>query len=142
MAVPTMHAESPSTGASILLIEDDQALRCLLEEELRSIGYEVDGVPGVAEALVMMEQKDYGAVIMDKHRPGMSGLDVLPRLRRMRPDTPVVMISAFGDAPNIRYALEQGASAYLVKPFHLDEFRRLLQDLLDWRPGLEPAEAA
>lgn len=128
-----------SSGISILLVEDDQELRCLLKEELDAAGFEVDGVPSAAEALIRMHGKSYGAVVLDKNMPGLNGLDVLPGLRTMRPETPVIMISAFGDATTQGDARRRGAAAFLVKPFRLEALTTLLRQLLGGQFHPEPA---
>ena len=63
-------------------------------------------------------------ILSDINMPGMTGLELLPRVRAARPDVPVVMITAYGDAETKRKALEGGAEALLTKPIDFGALRR------------------
>lgn len=112
--------EGPRPRTRVLLVEDDRELRELLNEVLGEHGYQADGVADAAEALLRLRETRYGAIVLDKNMPGLSGLDVLPGFRTLCPGIPVIMISAFGDPDTRRDALDRGASDFLVKPFRLD----------------------
>jgi len=62
-------------------------------------------------------------ILSDINMPGMSGLELLPRAKALRPDVPVIMITAYGDAETKRKALENGAEALLIKPIDLATLR-------------------
>ena len=65
-------------------------------------------------------------LVSDINMPGMSGLDLLPKVKERRPDLPVFMISAYGDAERVQTALDRGASKFMTKPV---DFPRLKQDV-------------
>jgi CheY-like chemotaxis protein len=65
-------------------------------------------------------------ILSDINMPGMSGLDLLPQAKALRPDVPVIMITAYGDADTKRKALENGAEALLTKPI---DFRTLRSEI-------------
>ena len=62
-------------------------------------------------------------ILSDINMPGMSGLELLPKAKSMRPDVPIIMITAYGDAETKRKALENGAEALLTKPIDFDSLR-------------------
>jgi CheY-like chemotaxis protein len=68
-------------------------------------------------------------ILSDINMPGMTGLEMLPRVRAMRPDVPVLMITAYGDAETRRKAIESGATGLLTKPIDF----ALLRDEIDMR---------
>jgi two-component system response regulator (stage 0 sporulation protein F) len=61
--------------------------------------------------------------------PGLTGLDILPGIRRLQPDAPIIVITAFGSEEVQRKALERGANAYLEKPIPFQKLRALIHDL-------------
>ncbi|HEU5086026.1 MAG TPA: response regulator transcription factor, partial [Roseiflexaceae bacterium] len=102
--------------ATVLLIEDAEALAQIIARELESAGYRVlcagDGLNGLA----LHERERPALVILDWMLPGMDGLDVLRRIRQVAP-TPVLMLTARGEETDRVIGLELGADDYLTKPF-------------------------
>lgn len=131
-----MHTESSKkdgpSGASarVLVVDDDSEMRALLAEVLSDKGYVMESVANGAEALIRLRNESFAAIILDKNMPGLSGLDLLPGLRTICPETPVVMITAFGDVATYVDAVEKGASAYLFKPFRMEELLQALERAL------------
>jgi CheY-like chemotaxis protein len=72
---------------------------------------------------------DAGEILSDINMPGMSGLELLPKANAMRPDVPIIMITAYGDAETKRQALEKGVEALLTKPIDFG----LLRSEIDMR---------
>jgi DNA-binding response OmpR family regulator len=109
----------------ILLVEDDARLAEMLKEYLGQAGFAVTAVSLGAEALERLNEMEYDAVVLDLMLPDMDGLEVCRRLRAEH-DTPVLMLTARGDAIDRIVGLELGADDYLPKPF---EPRELLARL-------------
>ncbi|WHQ73654.1 response regulator [Pantoea sp. Lij88] len=113
----------------VLIIEDDADAAGVLEAYLKRENYEVmiagDG-PGGLEA-ARRWQPDL--ILLDIMLPGMNGTEVLAALRR-RDDTPVIMVTAMGDAPDRIGALRYGADDYVVKPYHPGEVVARVQAVL------------
>jgi two-component system, OmpR family, phosphate regulon response regulator OmpR len=109
----------------ILLVEDDPRLAEMLLEYLGQAGFGVTVASLGATALERLNEADYDAVVLDLMLPDMDGLEVCRRLRA-RCDTPVLMLTARGDAIDRIVGLELGADDYLPKPF---EARELLARL-------------
>ncbi|MBI2114666.1 MAG: response regulator [candidate division NC10 bacterium] len=123
----------------LLIVEDDPEMRRLLAEFLRGEGFLVDQAADGAEALRRVRQGSFGTVVLDKNLPDGSGLEILRRLRVLIPDTPVILITAFGDARTHEEAFTRGAYDLLLKPFNLDDLLDVLRKAQDYakegRPG-------
>jgi DNA-binding NtrC family response regulator len=117
-------------GRRILLVDDDEDMRSLLSDVLSDEGYEVIQAANGAEALVLLHRETFAAILLDKRMPGLSGMDLLPGLRVICPETPVIVITAFGDAHTAAEGAEKGAFGLLFKPFRMDELRAMLDRAL------------
>ena len=79
------------------------------------------------ERIVAAEGASLILILSDINMPGMSGLELLPKARAMRPDVPVILITAYGDAETKRKALENGAEALLTKPIDFVSLRETIE---------------
>lgn len=139
--------ELPKTllPARLLLAEDDVELRSLIASSLREDGFEVvevaDGnalVDRLADAMAADGSLDgFDVVVSDIRMPGFSALEVMTGMRRMLFRTPVVLITAFGDAKTHERALRLGAARVFDKPFDVDELRAAVTELVrqGWTRG-------
>jgi two-component system response regulator AtoC len=118
----------------ILVIDDDPGFRDLLETILSGEGYEVDAGASVADAARFGSTWQYDLVLSDLKLPDGSGLDILRWFNAQMPDTPVIMITAFGTIESAVEAMKLGAADYLGKPLHSpDELRLTVRRILDQR---------
>jgi two-component system, NtrC family, nitrogen regulation response regulator GlnG len=134
------------TGARILIADDEDSLRWVLDKGLRQAGYEVTAVKDGESALRAFEAEPFDLVFLDVRMPGMDGLTALGRLRERAPDAHVVVMTAHGTMETAIQAMQRGAYDYLAKPFDLDEVvllaeraleaRRLTQEVARLRTGL------
>lgn len=121
---------APGRAPRILLADDQLEMRTLIRKMLVRRGCEVveaeDG-PGLVRILIdglkEEESRAPDLIITDVRMPGFTGLEVLARLRREQWTTPVILITAFGDAQLHHEALRLGAACVLNKPFELEELR-------------------
>jgi serine phosphatase RsbU (regulator of sigma subunit) len=129
-------------------VDDEQALAKSMERTLRSRGFESDLAFTAAEARSRFEAADYALALLDVRLPDESGYGLLEELRKVRPDTAVVMISGVDDPELGKAALEHGAYGYLVKPVGATQLylvvvntlqRRTLE--LDHRDNLQRLES-
>jgi two-component system, NtrC family, nitrogen regulation response regulator GlnG len=135
------------TAPRILIADDEDSLRWVLEKGLRQIGYDVTAVADGESALRASEAESFDLVFLDIRMPGLDGLTTLERLREMRPEACVVVMTAHGTMDTAIKAMQQGAYDYLAKPFDLDEVlllteralsaARLNQEVTRLRRGLE-----
>jgi CheY-like chemotaxis protein len=107
----------------ILVVDDEPDVEMLFRQqfrrELRTGRFTMEFSQSADAALDLIGNASDATLILilsDINMPGMSGLDLLPRARAARPDVPVIMITAYGDAETKRKALEGGAEALLTKP--------------------------
>lgn len=117
-------------AARVLIVEDDRDLRSMLAEIFEDEGYAVttaaDGQRGLHEALT----QPFDALVLDRGLPAIEGLDLLARLRRSGVDTPVLILSALGNAADRIEGLDSGAEDYLSKPFDIGELLARVRALL------------
>jgi len=121
---------SETHGHRILLVDDDDEMRSLLVDVLSDEGYDVAEARNGAEALLLVHREAFAAILLDKNMPGLSGMDLLPGLRVVCPDTPVIVITAFGDAHTVAEGTAKGASGCLFKPFRMNDLTAALQSAL------------
>ena len=136
-------ASQAASQGRILVVDDDGEMRALLAEVLREAGYDVKEAANGAEALIRLRAESFAAIVLDKNMPGLSGLDLLPGLRVICPETPVILITAFGDVATYMEAMEKGAFEYVFKPFRMEELLRILRRALPSgaRSGPSPSAA-
>ena len=117
-------------SARILIADDEDSLRWVLEKGLTHAGYEVKSVKDGDGALRAIEAEPFDLVFLDIRMPGMDGLTALGRLRQIRPDAQVVMMTAHGTMDTAIQAMQKGAYDYIAKPFDLDEIMLLAERAL------------
>ncbi len=107
----------------VLVVDDEPDVEILFRQqfrrELRAGRFTMEFAPSAPAALKRISDAEAVSLILilsDINMPGMSGLELLPKARAARPDVPIIMITAYGDAETKRKALEGGAEALLTKP--------------------------
>jgi two-component system, LuxR family, response regulator FixJ len=110
----------PSDPAQVHIIDDDDAVRDSLTFLLNTAGIEVRSHPSAAAFLDALAGAQLKCVITDVRMPGMSGIDLLRRLRELKIDVPVIVITGHGDVPLAVEAMKIGAADFLEKPFDDD----------------------
>jgi DNA-binding response OmpR family regulator len=105
----------------VLVAEDDEGLRSVLERGLRENGYVVDATADGERALRYLEAYDYEVAILDWRMPKVTGLEVIQQLRRRGSALPILMLTARDVANDRVRGLDEGADDYLVKPFDFSE---------------------
>ena len=114
----------------ILVVDDEPDVEALFRQQfrrdLRDGRFTMDFAPSAPAALQHIADAQSEALILilsDINMPGMSGLEMLPKAKAARPDVPVIMITAYGDAETRRKALDNGADALLTKPIDFSLLR-------------------
>ncbi|PYM72623.1 MAG: two-component system response regulator, partial [Candidatus Rokuibacteriota bacterium] len=136
-----------SIKARVLIADDEDGLRWVLEKGLRQAGYDVVAVKDGDSALRAFEAEPFDLVFLDVRMPGVDGLTALARLREIRADACVIVMTAHGTMDTAIQAMQRGAYDYLAKPFDLDEVlllaeramaaRRLTQEVTRLKSGLQ-----
>ncbi len=114
----------------ILIADDDRAIRTVLEQALGRSGYEVRSTGNAATLWRWVSDGEGDLVITDVVMPDENGLDLLPRMRKLRPDLPVLVMSAQNTMMTAIKATERGAYEYLPKPFDLNELAVVIERAL------------
>ena len=108
---------------SLLLIDDDEGTSGLLHELFHADGYDVAVAATGTEGLRLAAERHYDAVLCDVLLPDIDGVEVLRRLRRVDPEIPVIIITAYGTIETAMRALDEGAFDYVRKPFAIEAVR-------------------
>jgi two-component system response regulator PhoP len=124
----------------ILVIEDEQALRDQLHEQLTSRGYSVNTAEDGEEGLFYGREYPQDLAVVDIGLPKLSGIEVIKKLRAEGIDYPIIILTARGNWQDKVEGLEAGADDYLVKPFHIEELLARLNALLRRSAGLATPE--
>jgi len=103
-------------GGRVLVADDDPEMRAILEEFLATNGYETRAVADGAAAIRAIVEAPFDAVFLDIDMPGLRGVDALPAIAAVAPNTKVIMVSGTSDAEVAKRALAHGAFDYVVKP--------------------------
>jgi two-component system response regulator PilR (NtrC family) len=119
--------------AAILVVDDEDSIRELLEIMLKREGYEVATAESADAALKQLGKRAFDAVITDIAMPGMSGIELLAKVRQAHHDTAVLVITAHGSTESAVEAMKLGANDYLTKPFQIDEMKIALGNALKAR---------
>jgi DNA-binding NtrC family response regulator len=117
----------------VLVIEDEELKRRAVEDALRDEGYEVHGTGDGVDGMQLVRAEHWDVVLTDLKLPGLSGLEILAKAREIRPETPVIMMTAFGSVQGAVEAMKLGAYDYLTKPFTTDELSIKLARLFEQR---------
>src|SRR5690348_16641885 len=110
-----------SARKSVLVVDDEEAIRKMLAGFLRSRGYEVEVAADGPAALARLDQAQSDLVLSDVNMPGMNGLELLARIRQAHPDVGVVMLTGCDEVSLAVDAMKSGALDYVQKPFDLEE---------------------
>jgi len=117
----------------ILFIDDDKAGREVALFNLRRAGYELTPAADGQEGLSLFSPEKFDLVITDVKMPGISGIDVLRRIRAQAPEVPVLVITAFGNVETAVEAMKEGAYDFIGKPFHRDQILLSVERALERR---------
>src|ERR1700710_262373 len=130
-------------AGSILVADDDTAIRTVLNQALSRAGYEVRLTGNAATLWRWVSQGEGDLVITDVVMPDENAFDLLPRIKKMRPNLPVIVMSARNTFMTAIKASERGAYEYLPKPFDLKELVAIVgRALAQPRARRDPDEAA
>jgi two-component system, response regulator, stage 0 sporulation protein F len=112
---------------TILVVDDDEAIRTLLQEELEEEGYQVMIATNARDALKLVETEALDLVILDIRMPGMDGLEALPRILGIKEGLPVILNTAYSQYQES--FMSWAADAYVVKSSDLTELKEKVKEL-------------
>ncbi|MDQ3373634.1 MAG: sigma-54 dependent transcriptional regulator [Acidobacteriota bacterium] len=117
---------------TILLADDDDNLRRVLEFQLSEAGYKISAAADGAEAFEIFTNNDFDCIITDLRMPKLSGLELLEKIKIGNAEIPVIVITAFGEVETAVTAMKAGAFDYINKPFNRDEILLTLERALSF----------
>ncbi|HEY7057510.1 MAG TPA: sigma-54 dependent transcriptional regulator, partial [Vicinamibacterales bacterium] len=120
-------------NGSILVVDDEEIMREILDALLTREGYQVRLASTANEGLDLLRTMPFDAVVLDVMLPGMDGIAALDEIRKFDDDLPVLMITAFASVENAITAMKRGAYDYIMKPFKNDEVLVVLRNALAQR---------
>ncbi len=120
-------------GRRLLIAEDEPLLRVSMADALRKEGWVVDVAADGTEATTLFSQHLHDVLLTDLVMPGLSGLDLLRRVKALQPDTIVVIITAFGTVDEAVSAMRDGAADFIAKPFSMSQLMLRLDNICSVR---------
>jgi DNA-binding NtrC family response regulator len=117
---------APPAKLRVLFVDDEPSLQEFMRTELPRLGHEVTVCPDGGTALQVIARQTFDVAILDVRMPGISGIDVLQRLKQVSPDTEAVMMTGYASMENMAEAMRLGACDYLRKPCKLAEIEAVL----------------
>ncbi len=130
-----------ATPPRVLVVDDERAMAEMLADGLADHGYEAIAVADSEDAARRLRAEPFDALITDLRMPRVDGLSLLAEARRVSPDLPVFVMTAYGAVDSAIESIRQGATHYLTKPFKLDELLLFLDRALDERRVRREASA-
>ena len=120
-----------SGSATILIVDDEEYARTTLMDVLEEMGYRVEGAGTAAEALSLARATSFDIALLDLRLPDMKGTDLLTQMKSICPETACIMVTAYASLDTSLYALNQGASGYVQKPFEMPEIIRVICEQME-----------
>jgi len=114
----------------ILVIDDDPEMGRLIKKFLSREDYRVETALNGSDGLLLIQQKAFDLVISDLKMPGMSGFELIRRAKAFAPETPFILITAFGNVKTYIDAMDAGVFEYINKPIKLKDLRRIVRKAL------------
>jgi DNA-binding NtrC family response regulator len=130
-----------STKGRVVIIDDEVNAAQALETLLREDGYEVAVAHDARSGLLILEKEDPDVVLTDLRMPGMDGLELLTKVKEIRPATMVVLMTAYGTVKTAVKAMKLGAEDYLSKPIDVEELEVVLQKTVERKRLLEETQS-
>jgi DNA-binding NtrC family response regulator len=118
---------SSAPSIRLLIVDDDDQLRQTLARRFQRQGLTVTAAAGGEEALAKAAENRWDVALLDLHMPGMSGIELLEKLKECQPELEVLLLTAHGSIETAILAMKRGAYDYLTKPFHLPELEIHIQ---------------
>lgn len=118
---------------SVLVVDDERNMLMVMELALKDAGYRVLTAERAEDALEMIKDPDLDVILSDLKMPGMGGDEFIRRCRKVRPDVPVIVVTAYGSIRSAIECIQAGASNYLTKPFEPEELQFAVQNAMQYR---------
>ena len=114
----------------ILIVDDEENSRTGLSKILTKYNYDVITADTGSEALKCLKKKHCDVILTDMRMPGMSGIDLLKKVKEVSPEIGVIIFTAYGEVDSYLEAMNLGAFEYLNKPVKVDELKKVINRVL------------
>lgn len=114
-------------AGKVLIVDDQFGIRILLNEVLHKEGYETFQAANGVQALEIVTNHSPDLVLLDMKIPGMDGIEILKRMKRMDADIRVIIMTAYGELDMIQETKKLGAITHFAKPFDIDDIRKAVR---------------
>ncbi|MFC1887150.1 response regulator [Thermodesulfobacteriota bacterium] len=131
---------SKADGLNILVVDDEKIVRHTLTAFLKRVGCRVENAEDGISGLRKLESGDYDAAFVDFRMPGLDGIELLRRIKKVRTDIRIIIISGHASFETQQEAMQEGAFHYLQKPFKFDSIQELAEKLAARKPGADKEE--
>ncbi|RJP67052.1 MAG: response regulator [Candidatus Abyssobacteria bacterium SURF_17] len=112
----------------VLLVDDEEELVSTLKERLALRGIEADAVLTGADALDRVQTNEYDVIVLDVKMPGVDGLEVMRKIRKLRPRVQIILLTGRGSEKESEIGIREGAFDYLVKPTDIEELVKKMKE--------------
>lgn len=126
MSLPVLPPIEGANFLNLLVVDDERAIREACREVAQSLGFNTFGADSAEHAYRLLDSQGIDAVLLDLRLPGAGGLEALNRIKSIRPDAVIVVVTGYGTVQSAVQAMKKGAYDYVTKPFSLDELKLLL----------------
>lgn len=114
----------------ILIVDDQPGIRIVLQEVLKNEGYEIQTAGSGLEAIELIKNEDFDALLTDMKLPGMNGVEILQHASDLNKKFVIMMMTAYGEQELVDQAKSLGAAHFFKKPFEIIEVRETINELL------------
>ena len=114
----------------IMVVDDEDGMRLTLEGIIEDEGYDVTGVKDGYQAIELAKEADLGLIFLDVKMPGINGVETYKEIKKISPDTVVVLMTGFSVEDLVKEAIEEGAYAVIYKPFDMHQIMDIVQAVL------------
>jgi DNA-binding NtrC family response regulator len=111
-----------------------------MAERLQLRGFQVDTATTGADALTLVAENTYSALILDVKMPGIGGLELMAQIKKEQPALPVILFTGHSSLADAQKGTRQGASAYLLKPIKIDDMMNTIRDAIAGKSPAPPPE--
>jgi two-component system response regulator (stage 0 sporulation protein F) len=120
-----------NSEVKVLIVDDEEHTRLGYAEVLRLEGYNVDAAENGREAFFMLQEKDFDVVVTDLRMPEIDGMSLIERIRQIKKDQKIIIITAFGTFKSYKQAKDAGVTMFLNKPVRAKDLKEAVWQILN-----------
>jgi len=120
-----------NSEVKVLIVDDEEHTRLGYAEVLRLEGYNVDAAENGREAFLMLQEKDFDVVVTDLRMPEIDGMSLIERIRQIKKDQKIIIITAFGTFKSYKQAKDAGVTMFLNKPVRAKDLKEAVWQILN-----------